>query len=44
MNREQGQHAFSEEARDFVRDMVENGNEIELEFDKGDKKDKYEVC
>lgn len=41
-HREQGKQAYSEEARDFVREMVENGDEIELEFDEGDKEDKYD--
>ena len=41
-HKDQGQQAYSEEARDFVRELVANGDKIELEFDEGDERDKYD--
>lgn len=41
-HKQQGKQAYAEEARDFVREMVASGDKIELEFDEGDARDKYD--
>ena len=41
-HKNQGQQEYSEEVRDFVRELVANGDKIELEFDEGDERDKYD--